>query len=217
MEMVNQGSRTLSRLVFTVIILVLGFGLVFAQTNEGLVSRELGQSIGQSTDDLSADRVPPPKRQWNRKRTTHAERVAAAARAKAARAAAAQAANKAGGTRMAAADSRRMAPPQPGGLPDYFGAYSNWANSPILTKFIDTLPQLGNTPNNLGQFIPIANPDIVTYPGSDYYEISLIEYSQRMHSDLPIEGTRLRGYRADQQRHGHGGLRSEPARWRTTR
>ena len=30
--------------------------------------------------------------------------------------------------------------------------------------------------------------------GADYYEIALVEYSERMHSDLPARGTRLRGY-----------------------
>ncbi|HEU4385967.1 MAG TPA: hypothetical protein VFR85_20950 [Anaeromyxobacteraceae bacterium] len=62
-----------------------------------------------------------------------------------------------------------------------------------MRKFIDTLP--GLTPagaNNLGQYIPIAAKDTTTYPGSDYYEIALVEYQERMHSDLPM--TRLRGY-----------------------
>ena len=40
--------------------------------------------------------------------------------------------------------------------------------------------------------MPVANPDTATYPGSDYYEIGLKEYSEQMHSDLPP--TRLRGY-----------------------
>ena len=44
-------------------------------------------------------------------------------------------------------------------IPDYF-ATPNWANSPPLTKFVDTLAPLGcTTPNNLGQCIPIAVPD----------------------------------------------------------
>jgi FtsP/CotA-like multicopper oxidase with cupredoxin domain len=93
----------------------------------------------------------------------------------------------------------------PGGTPDYFNV-PNWANSPLPTvnpinkkitggvrKFIDTLPGVGPfNANNLGQYIPIANPDTNTYPGSDYYEISLVEYSEKMHTDLPP--TRLRGY-----------------------
>jgi FtsP/CotA-like multicopper oxidase with cupredoxin domain len=73
-----------------------------------------------------------------------------------------------------------------------------------IRKFVDTLPGL-NAPNNLGQMIPIAVPDTTTYKCSnmpnpaancvdaDYYEIELVEFSERMHSDLLP--TRLRGYR----------------------
>jgi len=60
-----------------------------------------------------------------------------------------------------------------------------------IRKFVDTLPGL-NTANNLGQTIPLAVADTVTYPGSDYYEISLVQYTEKMHSDLPV--TTLRGY-----------------------
>src|SRR5574341_1153163 len=82
--------------------------------------------------------------------------------------------------------------PNPGGVPDYF-ATPNWANSPPLRKFVDGLPGLTSAASNsLGQYIPVANPDTATYPGSDYYEIGLKEYSEKMHSDLPP--TRLRGY-----------------------
>ena len=92
----------------------------------------------------------------------------------------------------------------PRGTPDYFGAVPNWANTQLATvlgglvtpgtgvrKFIDSLPLL-NTPNNLGQQLPIAVPDTVTYPGSDYYEIAVRQYSQKMHTDLAP--TTLRGY-----------------------
>ncbi|TLN02211.1 laccase [bacterium] len=98
------------------------------------------------------------------------------------------------------------APPitAPGSVPDYFET-PNWANSPPLRKFVDTLPGL-NTANNLGQMIPVAIPDTTAYPGSDYYEIELVQYRERMHSDLPAlnnankmdatsGGTLLRGYR----------------------
>jgi FtsP/CotA-like multicopper oxidase with cupredoxin domain len=92
-------------------------------------------------------------------------------------------------------------------IPNYFGTTPNWAFSPQPTldpatgvvtggirKFVDTLPGLGAAnANNLGQYIPVAIPDTTTYPGSDYYEIELGEYSEKMHSDLPL--TRLRGYR----------------------
>jgi len=62
-----------------------------------------------------------------------------------------------------------------------------------IRKFVDKVP--GLTPagaNTLGQYIPVAFADTTTYPGSDYYEIALVEYNEKMHSDLPQ--TRLRGY-----------------------
>ncbi len=86
----------------------------------------------------------------------------------------------------------------PLGQPDYMsGCVANYATSPIpivdavtgayvsggLRKFVDPLPN-----------IPAAVPDTITYPGSDYYEISLEEYHQKMHSDL-ANSTLLRGYR----------------------
>ena len=71
----------------------------------------------------------------------------------------------------------------------------NFANSPNIRKFVDSLPGLGSAnANNLGQYIPIATPDTTTFPGSDYYEIALKQYTQQMHSDLPAAGTMLRGY-----------------------
>lgn len=77
-------------------------------------------------------------------------------------------------------------------VPDYFGA-ANWAYSPLLEKFKDSLPGLGpDKVNNLGQYIPVAVPDTTTYPGSDYYEIAVVEYYEQMHSDLPP--TLNRGY-----------------------
>ncbi len=86
-----------------------------------------------------------------------------------------------------------VAPPAPGSIPDYFTT-SNWAFSPPLRKFVDGLPGLTAAgANNLGNYIPVANPDSITYPGSDYYEIELIEYSQQFHSDLPAT-QKLRGY-----------------------
>jgi FtsP/CotA-like multicopper oxidase with cupredoxin domain len=62
-----------------------------------------------------------------------------------------------------------------------------------IRKFMDGLPGLGPAgANNLGQYIPLAVPDTDTYPGSDYYEIAVVQYREKMHSDLP--GTLLRGY-----------------------
>jgi hypothetical protein len=62
-----------------------------------------------------------------------------------------------------------------------------------MRKFVDTLP--GLTPanaNNLGQYIPVAQSDTTTYPGSNYYEIAVVQFTEKMHSDLPE--TPLRGY-----------------------
>jgi parallel beta-helix repeat protein len=62
-----------------------------------------------------------------------------------------------------------------------------------IRKFIDSLPGLGEAnANNLGKYISIAIPDIVTYPGCDYYEIALVRYTEKMHTDLPM--TLLNGY-----------------------
>ena len=60
-------------------------------------------------------------------------------------------------------------PPQldPLGTPDYCGAPGNWANSPLLRKFVDALPGVGAAAaNDLGQYIPVAVPDTTTYPGA---------------------------------------------------
>ena len=62
-----------------------------------------------------------------------------------------------------------------------------------IRKFVDSLP--GLTPagiNDLGQYIPVAIADKTTYPGYDYYEIAVVQYSEKMHRDLP--NTTLRGY-----------------------
>jgi FtsP/CotA-like multicopper oxidase with cupredoxin domain len=80
----------------------------------------------------------------------------------------------------------------PGATPDYYGV-ANWTNTPLVRKFVDALPGVGpESANGLGQYIPVAVPDTVTYPGSDYYELAVRDYSERLHSDLPA--TRLRGY-----------------------
>jgi FtsP/CotA-like multicopper oxidase with cupredoxin domain len=93
-------------------------------------------------------------------------------------------------------------PAVPGGMPDYWDC-PNWANSPLpevtggipsggIRKFVDGLPGVGpQNANNLGQYIPIASKGV--YNGDDYYQIGVVEYSQKLHSDLPP--TRLRGYK----------------------
>ena len=62
-----------------------------------------------------------------------------------------------------------------------------------IRKFVDNVALLGpGGANNLGQYLPVAAADTTSYPGSDYYEIALVEYNEKMHSDLPP--TRHRGY-----------------------
>jgi FtsP/CotA-like multicopper oxidase with cupredoxin domain len=62
-----------------------------------------------------------------------------------------------------------------------------------IRKFVDSLPGLGPSgANNFGQYISVATADTTTYPGSDYYEIGLVDYEQQFHSDLPA--SKLRGY-----------------------
>ena len=79
--------------------------------------------------------------------------------------------------------------------PDYiFNTASNWHNTKPIHKFVDTLPGLGAAnANNLGNFIPLATPDQLTYPGSDFYQIGVVEYTQKLHSEL--NPTKLRGYK----------------------
>ncbi|NPV09170.1 MAG: multicopper oxidase domain-containing protein [Anaerolineae bacterium] len=62
-----------------------------------------------------------------------------------------------------------------------------------IKKFVDSLA-LPNQTNTLGQMIPVAVPQTVTYSGqeADYYEIGLVQHSQKLHTDLPP--TTLRGY-----------------------
>lgn len=46
--------------------------------------------------------------------------------------------------------------------------------------------------NTLQQCIPVAVPDVTSYPGSDYYEIAVVQYTEKMNSSL--NPTTLRGY-----------------------
>jgi FtsP/CotA-like multicopper oxidase with cupredoxin domain len=65
--------------------------------------------------------------------------------------------------------------------------------TPGLKKFVDTLAGLGpDAKNSLDQYIPVAVPDTTTYPGTDYYEIGLVQYRHQFSSQLPA--TLLRGY-----------------------
>jgi FtsP/CotA-like multicopper oxidase with cupredoxin domain len=160
----------------------------------------------------------PKKNNTTRRGTTSAQRKAAAATAAARR----LKAHKSGiktptGTLAASGVKTTFTAPALAATPAggtlsldqlYFsGIYPNFANSPLpqkdangvlipgtgIRKFVDTLPGLTAAgANNLGQYIPLAVPDQATFPGSDYYEIGVMEYTQQFHSDLPA--TKLRGY-----------------------
>lgn len=89
----------------------------------------------------------------------------------------------------------------PNGVTALASAVIGGALSGGIRKFVDTLAGLDAAgANNLGNYIPVAVPDTTAYPGSDYYEIELLDYEQKFHSDLPP--TKLRGYR---QRNAPGG------------
>jgi FtsP/CotA-like multicopper oxidase with cupredoxin domain len=60
-----------------------------------------------------------------------------------------------------------------------------------IRKFVDSLPTM-DAANNLGQQMPVAVADTATFTGHDYYEIAEVEYTQKLHTDLPA--THLRGY-----------------------
>ena len=83
-------------------------------------------------------------------------------------------------------------------IPDY-NTTANWAFSPMLKKFVHSLPGLGaGGANDLGQYIPMAHPDTTTYPGSDYYEISVRLYSWQFggekYDGTLLPATNVRGY-----------------------
>ncbi len=85
----------------------------------------------------------------------------------------------------------------PGGGTYFANSPSGGTTGTALRKFVDTLPGIGAAnANNLGQYIPVATP-VTGKPGvpadGDYYEIGLVDYAEKLHSDLPKK-TRLRGY-----------------------
>ena len=167
-------------------------------------------SLGLGFAQSPTNNPPAPTQMPQMRSTTMQQRKDAAARA-AQRRASQPKAPKSNKFKSMAAPTGAGAPPALTLDQLYFGTYPNYANSPLpavtvdpatgavtgvtpktgIRKFVDTLPGL-NTPNNLGQQIPIAVPDITTFPGSDYYEIGLVQYQEQMHSDLP--STTLRGY-----------------------
>ena len=77
---------------------------------------------------------------------------------------------RAGAERGSAASARSTrpttSPPRTG--PSAPCCASSWTRCPASAPA---------APNNLGNYIPVAHPDTITYPGSDYYEISLRLYT----------------------------------------
>ena len=142
-----------------------------------------------------ADPATPLPLQRMYGRITQAQRQAAADRAAAARKAAAPRGHQAKQSKALAVTALAAPVMNPLGTPDYLGGVvPNYANSPILQKFVHTLPGLtAANANDLGQFIPLAIADKTTFPGSDYYQIGLTDYTQQLHKDLPAP-TKLRGY-----------------------
>ncbi len=93
----------------------------------------------------------------------------------------------------------------PKNVPTYYanspaGIWTDWNggvhdSGTALRKFVDPLPVPCDISAGTctGSYLSIAKPDKTTYPGSDYYEIAVVEYSQKMHTDL-AKPTKLRGY-----------------------
>lgn len=94
----------------------------------------------------------------------------------------------------------------PSGLrADPLGGANQIDTGTALRKFVNTLPSVpGLAPstnagvNDLGQYIPVAVPEKWrdgngNLTNDDYYEIAVVDYTERMHSDL-AKPTRLRGY-----------------------
>ena len=49
-----------------------------------------------------------------------------------------------------------------------------------IRKFFDSLAGVGPAnANNLHNYIPVAAPDTIAYPGCDYYEIALKRFTRR--------------------------------------
>jgi hypothetical protein len=86
--------------------------------------------------------------------------------------------------------------PPPNLIPGVNWNIPNYANSPVLTKFKDTLPGLGAAgANNLSNYIPVATPMGTNTPAGvprdgAYYEIAVVEYTQKLHSELGVTNPR---------------------------
>ncbi|MEY4749736.1 MAG: hypothetical protein RIQ60_1950 [Pseudomonadota bacterium] len=80
------------------------------------------------------------------------------------------------------------------------GVWASGSNSgTALRKFVDSLPGVGPAgANNFGAYIPVAVAEKWVTPNGlttndDYYELAIVEYTARAHSDLKGESL-LRGY-----------------------
>ena len=180
----------------TALVLCWAASLVAAQS-DGTQS-----SVAQAANPPAGSQEYITEVQGQMRSMTAADRAAAALRA--ATAQAEEEAQYVWGEKSLAPQAKAL--PAPGGMPNYFGPEGNWAFSPAptvnpvngavtggLRKFVDGLPGLGTAnANTRGQYLPVANPDTITFPGSDYYEIAVTEFTEQMHADLPA--TKVRGY-----------------------
>lgn len=173
--------RALPRLMLLAAILVCAFG-------PNQVIGEVSKHRGKADPAAAFEK-------WRARIVTQDQREAAAKRL-----AEKVAAKRATGAQRASATTLDEPQVGQGDMPDYFSpTVPNWNYTPKLRKFVDALPGLGSaSANGLGQYIPVAIPDQQSYPGidpgvnSDYYEIALVQYEEKLHSDLPP--TTLRGY-----------------------
>ncbi len=122
--------------------LLLGAGPLYAQSRSGAVTGSAATAVAQSS--------APSQSAANGKRVTAADRQAAAANAQAA------------GLRTGASVNAQ-ATPTPGGTPDYFGSYPNYANSP-LPQAVAAFPYPtfyfaeGTTRPNFETYLTLQNP-----------------------------------------------------------
>ena len=208
-----------SNLVRGLIVLslaVLAIGGITRAVAQTSASQPSKSSIRVGSQPVAATTTTTPAPQRMRG-TTNAQRKAAAATSAVRRAATAHALPRVHANLIVGTPGNPNGPATLDQL--YFsGEYPNYANSPLpnvadtvnciapnycgIRKFVDTLP-LPNKANDLGNMLPVAVPDTTTFPGSDYYEISLVQYRQQLHKDLPAVqgtwpnqtgGTLLRGY-----------------------
>jgi FtsP/CotA-like multicopper oxidase with cupredoxin domain len=202
--------------LIVLLLAVLPIGGITQAVAQTLASQPSKSSIRVGSQPVAATTSTTPAPQKMRG-TTNAQRQAAAATTAVRRAATAHALPKVHANAIVGTPGNPTGPATLDQL--YFsGEYPNYANSPLpnaadtvncaapnycgMRKFVDTLP-LPNQANDLGNMLPVAVPDTTTFPGSDYYEISLVQYRQQLHKDLPAVqgtwpnqtgGTLLRGY-----------------------